>query len=123
MSHESRQTERRAALVPEDARKLLAAGVHLTVEESPQRIFPARAYADAGCAIASQGSWTSRCPATDYVLGLKELPDEPANLIHRHILFGHAYKGQPAAAPCSTSNTSSTPMAAGLWPSATGPVT
>ncbi|MFJ1958588.1 saccharopine dehydrogenase [Streptomyces microflavus] len=97
MRHESRQTERRAALVPEDARKLLAAGVHLTVEESPQRVFPARAYADAGCGIAPQGSWASRCPATDYVLGLKELPDEPANLIHRHILFGHAYKGQPEA--------------------------
>ncbi|MGW7094900.1 saccharopine dehydrogenase [Streptomyces sp. NPDC054874] len=97
MRHESRQTERRAALVPEDARKLVARGVHLTVEESSQRVFPAHAYADAGCAIAPQGSWASRCPETDTVLGLKELPDEPDNLIHRHILFGHAYKGQPQA--------------------------
>ncbi|MER7112662.1 saccharopine dehydrogenase [Streptomyces sp. NPDC000229] len=95
--HESRQTEPRAALVPEDARKLLVAGVHLTVEESSQRVFPARAYADAGCGIAPQGSWGSRCPATDFVLGLKELPDEPAKLVHRHILFRHAYKGQPGA--------------------------
>ncbi|MFJ3402344.1 hypothetical protein ACIPM5_35785 [Streptomyces microflavus] len=39
MRHESRQTERRAALVPEDARKLIAEGVHLTVEESSQRAF------------------------------------------------------------------------------------
>ncbi|MFD0041189.1 saccharopine dehydrogenase [Streptomyces anulatus] len=97
MRHESRRTEQRAALVPEDARELIARGVHLTVEESPQRVFPAHAYADAGCAITPQGSWTSHCPATDIVLGLKELPDEPADLIHRHVYFGHAYKGQPEA--------------------------
>ncbi|WP_329027242.1 saccharopine dehydrogenase [Streptomyces sp. NBC_00690] len=95
MRDESRQVERRAALVPEDARKLIARGVRLTVEESSQRVFPARAYADAGCVIAPPGSWTSQCPETDVVLGLKELPDEPADLIHRHVFFGHAYKGQP----------------------------
>ncbi|MFF7365271.1 saccharopine dehydrogenase [Streptomyces sp. NPDC008125] len=94
---ESRGTERRAALVPEDARRLVAQGVHLTVEESSQRVFPAHAYADAGCAIAPQGSWATHCPATDIVLGLKELPDEPSDLVHRHIFFGHAYKGQPEA--------------------------
>ncbi|MFD3413879.1 saccharopine dehydrogenase [Streptomyces cyaneofuscatus] len=97
MRHESRRTERRAALVPEDARRLIASGVHLTVEESPQRVFPVHAYADAGCAITQPGSWASHCPATDIVLGLKELPDEPADLMHRHIFFGHAYKGQPEA--------------------------
>jgi saccharopine dehydrogenase (NAD+, L-lysine-forming) len=31
------------------------------------------------------------------ILGLKELPDEPAALPHRHVFFGHAYKGQPGA--------------------------
>lgn len=97
MRHESRRTERRAALVPEDARKLIARGVHLTVEESSQRVFPADEYAKAGCAIAPQGSWESLCPATDYVLGLKELPDGPSELAHRHIFFGHAYKGQAEA--------------------------
>ncbi|CAM5370401.1 hypothetical protein SALBM135S_08563 [Streptomyces alboniger] len=97
MRHESRPTERRAALVPEDACRLVAIGVHLTVEESSQRVFPVHQYADAGCAIAPRGSWASRCPATDYVLGLKELPDEPAELVHRHIFFGHAYKGQAGA--------------------------
>lgn len=97
MRHESRRTERRAPLVPEDARKLIARGVHLTVEESPQRAFPARAYAAAGCAIAPPGSWASRCPETDVVLGIKELPATPADLIHQHVFFGHAYKGQPEA--------------------------
>ncbi|MEU4178855.1 saccharopine dehydrogenase [Streptomyces sp. NPDC026589] len=97
MRHESRRNERRAALVPEDARKLIASGVHLTVEESPQRVFSAHAYADGGCAIAPQGSWASHCPATDVILGLKELPAEPTNLMHQHLFFGHAYKGQPEA--------------------------
>lgn len=32
------------------------------------------------------------------MLGLKELPDDPAELTHRHIFFGHAYKGRPGAA-------------------------
>ncbi|WP_030039609.1 Rossmann-fold NAD(P)-binding domain-containing protein, partial [Streptomyces resistomycificus] len=42
-------------------------------------------------------SWVS-APAETVVLGLKELPDEPAELPHRHIFFGHAYKRQPQAA-------------------------
>ncbi|MEV0259518.1 saccharopine dehydrogenase [Streptomyces sp. NPDC050732] len=99
MRHEARQSERRAPLAPQDARTLIMKGVHLTVEESQQRVFPAQEYVEAGCAIAPQGSWMSHCPVTDYVLGLKALPDEPARLIHRHIFFGHAYKGQPGA-PC-----------------------
>ncbi|MFF4245636.1 saccharopine dehydrogenase [Streptomyces sp. NPDC001822] len=97
LRHESRPTERRAALTPEDARKLIERGVHVTVEESPQRVFPIDGYAGAGCVIAPQGSWARRCPSTAYVLGLKELPDEPAALVHRHVFFGHAYKGQPGA--------------------------
>ncbi|GAA3053160.1 hypothetical protein GCM10020000_38610 [Streptomyces olivoverticillatus] len=39
------------------------------------------------------GSWAD-APAGEYVLGLKELPEAPAELRHRHIFFGHAYKGQ-----------------------------
>ncbi|MEU5996784.1 saccharopine dehydrogenase [Streptomyces sp. NPDC047197] len=97
MRHETRQSEERAPLVPQDARTLIAKGVHLTVEESAQRVFATREYAEVGCVIAPQGSWVSLCPATDYVLGLKELPDQPTRLVHRHIFFGHAYKGQTSA--------------------------
>ncbi|MDV9189589.1 saccharopine dehydrogenase [Streptomyces sp. SR27] len=97
MRHESRRTERRAALAPEDARRLIERGVHLTVEESTQRVFPVRAHADAGCEIAAPGSWVDHRPTTDFVLGVKELPDEPAALRHRHIFFGHAYIGQAGA--------------------------
>ncbi|WP_328959513.1 saccharopine dehydrogenase [Kitasatospora purpeofusca] len=97
MRHETRRNERRAALAPADARGLIERGVRLTVEESSQRVFPVHEYAAAGCVIAPQGSWASLCPSEEYVLGLKELPGEPARLGHRHIYFGHAYKGQAGA--------------------------
>jgi saccharopine dehydrogenase (NAD+, L-lysine forming) len=97
MRHEARETERRAPIVPADARRLVEAGIDLTVEHSPQRAFPIDAYADAGCDIAAPGSWVDAAADT-FVVGLKELPDEPAALVHRHVYFGHAYKGQDGAA-------------------------
>ena len=97
--HETRRNERRAALAPADARGLIERGVRLTVEESAQRVFPVHEYAVAGCEIVPQGSWADLCPTETYVLGLKELPDEPPLLGHRHIFFGHAYKGQAGARP------------------------
>lgn len=96
MRHESRSSERRAPLVPEDAERLVAQGVEITVEEAPQRAFPLADYVAAGCRTAPAGSWTD-APRDHYILGLKELPDEPDRLIHRHIYFGHAYKGQAGA--------------------------
>ncbi|MER8225967.1 saccharopine dehydrogenase [Streptomyces sp. NPDC094143] len=97
LRHEARTTERRTPVVPDDARRLVEHGVELTVEESPQRVFPIEEYEAAGCRVAPAGSWVS-APRDAVVLGLKELPDEPAELTHRHIFFGHAYKGQPGAA-------------------------
>ncbi|MGW0705555.1 saccharopine dehydrogenase [Streptomyces sp. NPDC002643] len=96
LRHESRATERRAPLVPEDAARLVGEGVEITVEESPQRVFPIAAYVRAGCATAPAGSWVE-APEDHYVLGVKELPAEPRELRHRHIYFGHAYKGQTGA--------------------------
>jgi saccharopine dehydrogenase (NAD+, L-lysine-forming) len=97
LRHELRGTERRTPIVPSDARRLVENGVTLTVEESPQRIFPIEEYEAAGCRIAPAGAWVS-APVDAVVVGLKELPDEPAELRHRHIYFGHAYKRQPGAA-------------------------
>jgi saccharopine dehydrogenase (NAD+, L-lysine forming) len=92
MRHEVRPTERRAPIVPEDARRLVEHGIALTVEDCPQRVFPISDYAAAGCAIAEPGGWTA-ASADHYVIGL-ELPDLPAALSHRHVFFGHAYKEQ-----------------------------
>ncbi|MFC6880368.1 MULTISPECIES: saccharopine dehydrogenase [Actinomadura] len=97
MRHEIRPTERRAPLVPLDAARLVRGGASITVEESPQRAFPIGDYAAAGCAVAGACTWPDASPDT-VVLGLKELPDLPRTLRHRHIYFGHAYKGQPHAA-------------------------
>jgi saccharopine dehydrogenase (NAD+, L-lysine-forming) len=97
LRHEARTTERRTPVVPDDARRLVGNGVALTVEESPQRVFPIEEYEAAGCRVAPAGSWVS-APPDAVVLGLKELPEAPAELTHRHIFFGHAYKGQPGAA-------------------------
>ncbi|MFJ4630127.1 saccharopine dehydrogenase [Streptomyces sp. NPDC088847] len=96
LRHEVRTTERRTPVVPSDARRLVEHGVTLTVEESPQRIFPIEDYEAIGARVAPAGSWVS-APEGTVILGLKELPDDPAELTHRHIFFGHAYKGQPGA--------------------------
>ncbi len=96
LRHEVRATERRTPVVPADARRLVENGVTMTVEQSPQRIFPVEEYEKAGCRVAEAGSWVS-APGDAVVVGLKELPDGPAELIHRHVFFGHAYKGQPGA--------------------------
>ncbi|MER7577083.1 saccharopine dehydrogenase [Streptomyces sp. NPDC126514] len=97
LRHEVRSTERRTPIVPADARRLVESGITVTVEESPQRIFPAEEYERAGCRLAPAGSWES-APGDAVVVGLKELPDAPELLTHRHVFFGHAYKRQPGAA-------------------------
>ncbi|MGH3845753.1 MAG: saccharopine dehydrogenase, partial [Pseudonocardiaceae bacterium] len=96
MRHEVRSSERRAPIVPADARLLVERGIAVTVEDSPHRIFPISDYAAVGCRIAGPGSWVS-APREEFIIGVKELPDEPAALVHRHVFFGHAYKGQAGA--------------------------
>jgi saccharopine dehydrogenase (NAD+, L-lysine-forming) len=93
---ESRSTERRAPLSPADVPLLLDAGFEVTVEESPQRIFAIEEYAAAGASVVGEGTWID-APQDAYVLGIKELPDQPASLRHRHIYFAHAFKGQQDA--------------------------
>jgi saccharopine dehydrogenase (NAD+, L-lysine-forming) len=92
---EQRPNEERVGLTPEGAAALIAAGFRLTVEDSSVRAIPIDGYRDAGCAIAEENSWPS-APADAIVFGLKELPEDGTPLTHRHILFGHAYKGQPS---------------------------
>ena len=92
---EQRPNEERVGLTPEGAAKLIAAGLHVTVEESPTRAISLAGYRDAGCDIVDAHSWPT-APADAIIFGLKELPDDGTPLTHRHILFGHAYKDQPA---------------------------
>ena len=92
---EQRAHEQRVGLTPDGARALLNKGIQVTVEASDTRAIPIDGYVDAGCAIAPQNSWPD-APQDAIIFGLKELPEDGTPLPHRHIMFGHAFKGQPA---------------------------
>lgn len=92
---EQRDNEQRVGLTPEGAAALVAAGTRLTVEHSSSRAIPIDGYLAAGCEPAAENSWPD-APDDAVIFGLKELPDDGTPLRHRHIMFGHAYKGQPA---------------------------
>jgi saccharopine dehydrogenase (NAD+, L-lysine forming) len=92
---EQRPNEERVGLTPEGAAALVKAGIKVTVEESSVRAIPIDGYKAAGCAIAAENLWPE-APAEAIIFGLKELPEDGTPLTHRHIMFGHAYKGQPA---------------------------
>lgn len=90
---EERQNEERVGILAEGVKELIAAGMRVTVEESAVRALPLAPYAAAGADIAPAGSWRE-APEDAIVFGLKELPLDGVPMRHRHIMFGHAYKGQ-----------------------------
>ena len=92
---EQRAHEERVGVTPEGAAALVRAGIRVTVEESSVRAIGIEGYRDAGCEIAQENSWPE-APLDAIVFGLKELPEDGTPLTHRHIMFGHAYKGQAA---------------------------
>ncbi|GLQ33936.1 saccharopine dehydrogenase [Amylibacter marinus] len=90
---EQRAQEKRVPVTPSGVRALMEAGFHVTIENSPARAIPLADYAATGCEIANTDEWINS-PASTIILGLKELNEDGPDLIHRHIMFGHAYKGQ-----------------------------
>ncbi len=90
---EQRPNEERVGLTPEGAKALLDKGIRVTVEESSVRAIGLKGYIDAGCDIAAENSWPE-APQDAIIFGLKELPEDGTPLPHRHIMFGHAFKGQ-----------------------------
>lgn len=91
---ESRPNEDRVGITPEGVAELLAQGMAVTVEDSASRIIPTEAYREAGATIVPAGSW-AEAPTDAIIFGLKELPEDGSPLRHRHIMFGHTFKGQP----------------------------
>lgn len=89
---EARATERRTPVTPNDAKILLEAGFEISVERSDKRIFANAEYEIAGCELVDAGAWLTATDAT--ILGLKELPEEPAELKVPFIHFAHIYKDQ-----------------------------
>ncbi|WP_425098056.1 saccharopine dehydrogenase [Tropicibacter sp. S64] len=94
---ESRPNEERVGITPEGVKALNDKGFRVTIEESDTRAVPLSGYVDAGAEVAREGSWPD-APHDAIIYGLKELPDDGTPLPHRHIMFGHAYKGQSAGA-------------------------
>jgi saccharopine dehydrogenase (NAD+, L-lysine-forming) len=92
---EQRLNEERVGLMPVGAKALIEKGIRVSVEESSVRAIPLGEYQNAGADIVPENSWPD-APADAIIFGLKELPDDGGPLSHRHIMFGHAYKGQPA---------------------------
>lgn len=90
---EQRAFEQRVGLTPQGAAELLAAGHSVTVEESGSRAIAMDGYANAGCTIVAEHAWQD-APNDAVIFGLKELDEDGPDLRHRHIMFGHAYKGQ-----------------------------
>ncbi len=92
---EARANEERVGITPDGVARLCARGFDVTLEESPTRILPSGDFAQAGAGIAPEGSWPE-APREAIIFGLKELPEDGTPLPHRHIMFGHAFKGQSA---------------------------
>ncbi len=92
---EQRSNEQRVGLTPAGAKALIDAGISLTVEACSTRVFQNQSYVEAGAKLAAENSWPA-APTDAIIFGLKELPDDGTALSHRHIMFGHAYKGQAA---------------------------
>jgi saccharopine dehydrogenase (NAD+, L-lysine forming) len=92
---EQRPHEERVGLTPEGAAALVTAGIKVSVEESHVRAIPIDGYRAAGCEIVAENLWP-KAPRDAVIFGLKELPEDGTPLVHRHIMFGHAFKGQPS---------------------------
>lgn len=92
---ECRANEERVGITPDGVARLRSRGFAVTVEDSAARIIPTDAFRQAGATIAAAGSWP-QAPDDAIVFGLKELPDDGTPLRHRHVMFGHAFKGQGA---------------------------
>ncbi|MBN2798181.1 MAG: hypothetical protein JXX28_03470 [Deltaproteobacteria bacterium] len=81
--------ERRVALTPEDAAKLISRGLDLTVEPFDRRAFPDQAYAEAGARISHEAV------DADLVIGIKEMPTDLFKAGKAYLFFSHTIKGQP----------------------------
>lgn len=90
---EQRANEQRVGITPEGAAHLITQGMQVSVEESSCRALPIEGYREAGCHIVAENSWVD-APENAIIFGLKELPADGTPLRHRHIMFGHAFKGQ-----------------------------
>lgn len=91
---EKKPLERRAALTPTTAKKLIDAGFEIFVERDQQRIFDDEEYEKVGCKLVENDSWHTAAPRDMTIIGLKELPESTSPIHHTQIQFAHCYKRQ-----------------------------
>ncbi|KAG8221571.1 saccharopine dehydrogenase [Butyriboletus roseoflavus] len=90
---EKKEFERRSALTPTTAKKLIDAGFEIIVERDQQRIFDDAEFEAVGCQLVPNNTWPG-APIDIPIIGLKELPVSDDPLPHTHIQFAHCYKNQ-----------------------------
>ena len=90
---ETKPNEQRTALTPDAAKVLMEHGIQVTLEASEVSAYKPSEY-PSGVTLVPPGSWVSEAPKDALIYGLKELPDSTEPLMHRHIMFGHCFKGQ-----------------------------
>ena len=91
---EQRALEQRVPVTPVGVSALMQAGWTVTVERSAARAIPDVAFEQTGCVMVEANAWHRQAPDDAIILGLKELDPDGPDLRHRHIMFGHAFKGQ-----------------------------
>lgn len=89
---ETKPLEHRSAVTPTVAKKLVDAGYAVNIERSPLSIFNDSEYEETGAKLVPTGSWTD-APKDDFIIGLKELPEEDFPLKHTHVQFAHCELG------------------------------
>jgi len=80
--------ERRVAIPPAEAAKLIDEGLEIYVEQSPKRIFTDQEYKNAGAHITDD---LTKCPV---IFGVKEMPPDFFEMEKTYIFFSHVIKGQ-----------------------------
>ena len=89
---EQRSNEQRVGVTPDGVDSLISAGFNVIIERDQTRAIPIQQFKN--IKIVDAGTWQN-APSDTIIFGLKELPNDNTPLKHRHIMFGHAYKGQP----------------------------
>lgn len=90
---ETKANEFRRAITPLDAKKLIASGHKVTVEDWSDSIIKSDEYKNIGCQIVEAHTWVD-APKEAIIIGLKALPENINEFKHTHIFFAHAYKEQ-----------------------------
>ena len=90
------RTRNGSGLTPEGAAALIAAGLRVTVEESSVRAIADRRLPRRGLRDRARERLARRAARRHRLRAEGAARGRHARCGHRHIMFGHAYKGQPA---------------------------